>query len=68
MNFLIYVVNVSSRRALTHEFKSFEVPFLSTDDPRFLWLKYQILRYFEDWLVTTEVKDQEYMKSQRSKK
>ena len=68
MNFLIYVVNVSSRRALTYEFKSFEVPFLSTDDPRFLWLKYQILRYFEDWLVTTEVKDQEYMKSQRSKK
>ena len=43
-------MNVSSKTVLTRELKPFEVAFLSTDDPRFLWLKYQILKYFQDWL------------------
>ena len=43
-------MNVSSTTDLTRELKPLEAPFLPTDDPRFLWLKYQILLYFEDWL------------------
>ena len=43
-------MNVSSKTALTRELKPFEIPFLSTDDLWFSWLKYQILKYFEDWL------------------
>ena len=43
-------MNVSSTTALTHELKPHEAPFLSTDDPRFLWPKYQILTCFEDLL------------------
>ena len=41
------------------ELKPPEAPFLSTtDDPRFLWLKYEILMYFEDFLKTIEKKSQ----------
>ena len=56
MKVLIYAVYVSSRTALTRELKPLEVPFLSTDDPRFSRLKYQILKYFEDWLKAFEVR------------
>ena len=49
-------MNVSSTTALTSELKPLEALFLPTDDPRFLWLKYQILIYFEDWLKSIEVR------------
>ena len=48
-------MNVSSTIALTRELKQLEVPFLSTDDPWFLWVKYQISIYFEDRIKTIEV-------------
>ena len=47
--------------------KPFEVPFLSTGDPRFLRLKYQIFKHFEDWLATIEIRAGLY-ESQRNKK
>ena len=56
MKVSIYAVYVSSRTALTRELKPLGVPFLSTDDPRFSRLKYQILKYFEDWLKAFEVR------------
>ena len=34
-------MNVCSTTILTGELKPFETPFLSTDDPRFSWLKHQ---------------------------
>ena len=49
-------MNVSNTTALTRELKPLEAPFFPTDDPRFLWLKYQILIYFEGWLKTIEVR------------
>ena len=49
-------MNVSSTTALILKLKPLEASFLPADDPRFLWLKYQILIYFEDWLKTTEVR------------
>ena len=58
-------MNVSSTTALTRELKPLEAPFLSTDNPRFLWLKYQILIYFEDWLKTIEVRPGVYEKSEK---
>ena len=67
MDVSIYAVNVSIRTALTCELKSFEVCFLSSDDPRFSWLKYQILKYFEDWLTTTEVRAGVYEKLEKQK-
>ena len=60
-------MNVSSTTALTRELKPLEAPFLSTDDPRFLWLKYQILIYFQDWLKTIEVRPGVYEKSEKQK-
>ena len=42
-------MNVSSRTDLTRELEPLEAPLLPTDDPSLLWLKYQILSYFEDW-------------------
>ena len=65
MNFSIYAVNVSCRTALTHELKPFEVPFLSTDDPRFSRLKYHILKPLEDWLTTIGVRPGVYEKSEK---
>ena len=56
-------MNVSSTTALTRELKPLQAPFLLTDNPRFLWLKYQILLYFEDWLKTIEVRPGVYEKS-----
>ena len=44
---------------VTRELKPFEIPFLSTDDSRFLSLRYQILKYFKNWLTTIEVKETE---------
>ena len=67
MNFLMYAVNVSSRTALTRELKLFEAPFLSTNDPRFSWLKYQILKYLEGWLTTIEVRPGVYEKPEKKK-
>ena len=49
------------------ELKQLEAPFLSTDDPQFLWLKYQILMYFEDCLKTIEVRPGVYEKSEEEK-
>ena len=61
-------MNVSSTTDLTHELKPLEAPFaFLPTDPQFLWLKYQILSYFEDWLKTIEY-HQEYTKNQRNKK
>ena len=60
-------MNVSSTTALTRELNPLEAPFLSTDDPRFLWLKYQILIYFEDRLKTIEVRPGVYEKSEKQK-
>ena len=42
-------MNVNSATALTPELKLIEARFLPTDDPLFLWLKYKILIYFEDY-------------------
>ena len=67
MNFSIYAVNVSSRTALTRELKPFEVPFSSTDVLRFSWVKYQILKYFEDCLTTIEVRPGVYEKLEKQK-
>ena len=60
-------MNVSSTTTFTCELKPLGAPFLSTDDPWFLWLKYQILIYFEDWLKTIEVKPGVYKKSEKQK-
>ena len=60
-------MNVRSTTALTRELKPLEAPLLPTDDPRFLWLKYQILIYFEDWLNTTDVRPGVYEKSEKQK-
>ena len=49
-------MNVTSTTALSRELNPIEASFLPTDDPRFLWLKYQILIYFEDRLKTIEVR------------
>ena len=42
-------MNVSITITFTSELKPFDAPFLSTDDPRLLLLKYQFLTYFENW-------------------
>ena len=60
-------MNVSSTTALTRELKPLEALFFPTDDPRFLWLKYQILIYFEDRLKTIEVRPGVYEKSEKQK-
>ena len=60
-------MNVSSTTALTCELKPLEAPFLPTDDPRLLWLKYQTLIYFEDWLKTIEIRPGVYEKSEKQK-
>ena len=60
-------MNVSSTLALTSDMKPLEAPFSPTDAPRLLWLKYQILRYFEDWLKTIEVRPEVYEKSEKQK-
>ena len=49
------------------ELKPLEAPFLSTDDLRFLWLKYQILMYFGNCLKTIEVRPGLYQKSEKQK-
>ena len=49
------------------ELKPLEAPFSSTDDLSFLWLKYQILMYFEDCLKTIEVRPGLYEKSEKQK-
>ena len=55
-------MNVSSTTTWAPELKPLEAPFLSTGDPWFLWLKYQNLIYFEDWLKKSK-NNQEYAKS-----
>ena len=60
-------MNVSSTTALTRELKPLEVPFLSTGNPRLLWLKYSILVYVEDWLKTMKVRSGVYKKSEKQK-
>ena len=60
-------MNVSNTTTLTRELKPLEAPFFPTDDPRFLWLKYQILIYFEGWLKTTEVRPGVYERSEKQK-
>ena len=56
----------AAKQALTRELKPLEAPFLPTDDPRILWLKYQILIYFEG-LKTIEVRPGVYEKSEKQK-
>ena len=60
-------MNVSSRTALTREMKRFEVTFLSTDDSWLSGLKYQILKYFDDWFTKIEVKPSVYEKLEKQK-
>ena len=60
-------MNVSSTTGLTSELKPLEAPFLSTDDPRLLWPKYQILIYFEDCLKTIDARPGVYKKSEKQK-
>ena len=60
-------MNVSSITDLTRELKPLEAPFLPTDDPRFLWLKYKILSYFEDRLRKIQVRPGVYKKSEKQK-
>ena len=60
-------MNLSSTTALTRELNPLEAPFLQTDDPRFLWLKYQLLIYFEDRLKTNEGRPGVHEKSEKQK-
>ena len=60
-------MNVSSTSALTRELNPLEAPFLPTDDPRLLWLKHQILIYFEDGLKTVKVKTTSIRKVREAK-
>ena len=55
-------MNVSSTTALTCELKPLEAPVLQTDNPRILLLRYHILKCFEDWLKTIEVRTGVYKK------
>ena len=55
-------MNVSNTTILTRELKPLDAPFLPTDDTRFLWLKYQILIYFENCLNTIELRPGAYEK------
>ena len=55
-------MNISNTIALTIELKPLEAPSLPTDDPWLLWLKHQILTFFEDWLKTIEVRLGVYQK------
>ena len=57
-------MNNSSTTALTCELKPREAPLLPTDNPWFLYLKYQILVY---WLKTIEVRPGVYKKSEKQK-
>ena len=56
---------MSAAQVLICELKPLEAPFLPTGDPRCLWLKYQILIYFEDWLNTNDVRPGVYEKSEK---
>ena len=59
------IMNVSSTTASSRELKNgFK---LSTDDPRFSWLKNQFLKYFEDWLRSIEERLGAYTKSEKQK-
>ena len=58
-------MNISCATAWTRELKLFEAPFLSTEYPRFAGIKNQILKYFEDWLKTIEVRPGVYEKSEK---
>ena len=42
------IMNASSTTASSLELKLFNAPFSSINDPRFSWLKNQLLKYFED--------------------
>ena len=48
MDKLFNISHECQQHIMISELKPLEAPFLTTDDPRFLWLKYQILIYFED--------------------
>ena len=48
MDKLFNISHECQQHITVSELKPLEAPFLTTDDPRFLWLKYQILIYFED--------------------
>ena len=45
----MYAINFGSATKI-------EALFLSTDDPRFLWLRHPYLKDFEDWFGTIEVR------------
>ena len=48
MDKLFNISHECQQHIMISELKPLEAPFLTTDDPRLLWLKYQILIYFED--------------------
>ena len=56
-------MNVSSKTASSGKLKPFNASFLSTDDPRFSWLKNQFLKYFEEWLRSNEERPGAYAES-----
>ena len=60
-------MNVSSKTASSGKLKPFNASFLSTDDPRFSWLKNQFLKYFEDWLRSIEERPGAYTKHEKEK-
>ena len=47
--------------------KRFEATFLSIDDPWLSGLKYQILKYFDDWFTKIEVRLSVYEKLEKQK-
>ena len=61
------IMNVSSTTASSRELTPFNAPFSSMDNPRFLWLKNQFLKYFEDWLRSIEERPGAYTKSEKQK-
>ena len=59
------IMNVSSTTASSRELKLFNAPFSSINDPRFSWLKNQLLKYFENWLKSIEERLGAYTKSEK---
>ena len=61
------VIDKLFNTTLTRELNPLKAPFSPTDDPWFLWLKYQVLIYFEDSLKAIEVRPRVYKKSKKQK-
>ena len=61
------IMNVSSTTVSSHKLKPLNAPFSSTDDPQFLWLKNQFLKYFKDCLRSIEERPGACTKSEKQK-